>query len=313
VLTPTGAEVARLVRLDASDVASTPGSFISVTGGDVVVLDGTTLKTLAYDGTVQTIGHLATVSGTSSEGNLVVSPDRSQWLYSVNNTDTLDATIHLGSATSDRVLTTFRSPDGNGMLVPFAWTASGTYFNLQATGIGGAGPFLAYYFPLWRFDMGTLKATPVSPACPIVAVTTDGTAICRSAGYTITPPGGASHAVPVAGESAAVMVSSDGPRVALAHNGGSDTSAFYQMATFGIADTTAADFGPADYVPRAWLPDGRLIAAHQCIDPGFQGAACDASKDGTYIFSADGTSSTLFFRWPPQNNSTVVASLPGNP
>ncbi len=303
----------RLVTLDASDVASTPGSFTSVTGGDVVVLDGTTLKTMAYDGTVQTIGHLVTVSGSASEGHLVVSPDRSQWLYSVDDYNTLDSAIHLGTASSDRVLTTLKSPDGNGLLVPFAWTANGPYLNLQATGIGGAGPFLAYYFPLWRFDLGTLQATPVSPRCPIVTFTTDGTAICRTAGYTITAPGGPSHAVTVTGESAHVVVSPDGHRVALTRNGGSSTSVVYQMATFGIDESSAVDFGPPSFVPRAWLSDGRLVAAHECIDPGFQGAACDTSKDGTYIFSADGTSSTLFFRWPPQNDSGVVASLSANP
>ncbi|MDQ2960214.1 MAG: hypothetical protein M3R48_04095 [Candidatus Dormibacteraeota bacterium] len=303
--------VVRLVRLDATDVASTSGTFVSVTDGAVVVLDGVTLKTIAYAGAVQTMGTLVAAGDSSSVGGVVVSPDRSQWLYSVFSFSTLQSIIHLGSATSDRVLTTLTSPDGNGYLAPFAWNASGTWLDLNATGIGGAGPFLTYFFPLWRFDLSTFKATPVSPQCRIVALTNGGTELCESeTGYTTVPPRGAPRAVAVARPTAFEVLSPDGTRVALARNGGTSASESYQMATFAV-DSTVSDFGPADFVPTAWLPDGRLVATHSCIDAGFQGAPCDTSKNGTYIFSADRTSSTLFFRWPPSNPSRVVACLPG--
>jgi hypothetical protein len=70
----------------------------------------------------------------------------------------------------------------------------------------------------------------------------------------------------------------------------------YQMAIADLTSSTANAFGPLDYLPDAWLPDGRLVADHVCAYSGFGGGPCDARLDGTYFFSADGTSHTLFFK-----------------
>jgi hypothetical protein len=63
-------------------------------------------------------------------------------------------------------------------------------------------------------------------------------------------------------------------------------------------------FGPIDYVPDTWLPDGRVVADHQCWPSETDGGPCNASLDGTYIFSADGSSHSLFFKLA--NGASVV-------
>ena len=78
----------------------------------------------------------------------------------------------------------------------------------------------------------------------------------------------------------------------------------YQIAVAGMTSLSAQPFGPLDFVPVAWLPDGRLVADHACVMSGFGGGPCDASLDGTYIFAADGTSHALFFKL--KNGSRVV-------
>ncbi|HEX2681495.1 MAG TPA: hypothetical protein VHQ03_09405, partial [Candidatus Dormibacteraeota bacterium] len=61
----------------------------------------------------------------------------------------------------------------------------------------------------------------------------------------------------------------------------------------------AVGFGPIDFIPDSWLPDGRIVADHSCLIPQMGGGPCDSSLDGTYIFTADGASRTLFFKLAP--------------
>ena len=55
-------------------------------------------------------------------------------------------------------------------------------------------------------------------------------------------------------------------------------------------------FQRRDHEPDTWLPDGRVVADHQCVDSRWGGGPCSASLDGTYIFSADRSSRVLFYR-----------------
>ena len=81
----------------------------------------------------------------------------------------------------------------------------------------------------------------------------------------------------------------------------------YQMVAADLSSTNASVFGPIDFYPDAWLPDGRLVADHVCWTFQGDGGPCDASLDGTYIVSENGQSRTLFYKLA--QSSFVVASM----
>jgi hypothetical protein len=179
----------------------------------------------------------------------------------------------------------------------------------QPVGIGGAGPFLEYDFPLAKFDMKSGRVTDFSPTCIVHAVLDDGTLICGrpsvGGSIEIRSPSGRTHVIQLAtgggpyGDSyVRVAVSPDHTRVIAGRNGSKDPVINYQVA---IADLTASSssaraFGPLDYLPNAWLPDGRVVAEHTCAYSGWGGGPCDAKLDGTYFFSADGATHSLFYK-----------------
>ena len=103
-----------------------------------------------------------------------------------------------------------------------------------------------------------------------------------------------------------VAVSPDNKRVIVGRNGAKDPVINYQMAVADVTSTSARAFGPLDYLPDTWLPDGRVVATHTCAYSGFGGGPCSTSLDGTYFFSADGSSRTLFFKL---THGTVVGYI----
>src|SRR2546429_6850085 len=86
--------------------------------------------------------------------------------------------LHLGSAGHDGIITTNPAPTQEQIFRPYAWNATGVYVTKEPTGLGGAGPFLEYHFPLARLDLGSGKGTDVSPACVAYAGLADGTMVC---------------------------------------------------------------------------------------------------------------------------------------
>jgi hypothetical protein len=308
----------RLARFDATRTARVPGLFDGIVAGKVIVVNGRTLESLSRDGTVKVLGHLAATPLWSGPGTVAVKPDLSQWMYTIADAS-WTARIHLGSATGDRVVATIPSPDGNAFYRPFTWNASGVYMVRQLTGIGGAGPFLEYHFDLATFDASAGKVTDVSPDCLAYQVLDDGTLVCGVArqGYLeVRSPAGQTRKIQVtiggaentydAWAYSHVALSSDGKRLIAARNGAQDPVVNYQMAVADLTASSATSFGPIDYVPDAWLPDGRLVADHMCVQ--FEGAGpCDAGLDGTYIFSADGLSRTFFYKL--KQGSSVVGYL----
>ena len=176
---------------------------------------------------------------------------------------------------------------------------------LQPTGIGGAGPFLDYHFPLYRFDLSTGTVSPAEPACVVYDVLTSGAFICalnpsgpqQRTGLEIRFSGTQDQTLPVHGPFAAVTLSTDATRLALVGLGGTAVDAEYQMKTARLTSPVLSDFGPPGYVPDAWLPDGRLVARQMCLVADTSPTTCDASSVGkTDIFSADGRSSIFFFK-----------------
>jgi hypothetical protein len=300
-----GTAQVRLARLDATDVGVMKGEFIGVFDDETVALNGLKLTAMGYDGQTTQLGTLAGAPA-SEAARVVLSPDLSQWLYTTtSDIQSLTAQVHLGSATGDRVVATIPSPNNNGVFAPYAWNASGVYLVLQATGIGGAGPFLDYRFPLYRFDVTTGVVSQVEPACTAYDVLRSGAFICGlgssspqdRTGLDIRSPGGQDKMVRVDGPFAAVTLSLDESRLVLAGLGGTSADGEYQMRTVQLASPVLSDLGPPGYVPEAWLPDGRLVARQMCLVADSSPTACDPSNDGkTYIFTADGSSSTFFFR-----------------
>ena len=296
----------RLARLDATRTAAVKGQYAGMVGGKVIVLNGTTLELLSRNGTVKKLGVLAAKPDWVGVGTVVVNPKMSQWLYSVHD-DASTARIHLGTATSDRVVATLPSPNGNAYYQPYAWNASGVYMVRQPIGIGGAGPFLEYDFPLAKFDLATGRAKDFSPICIAYGVLDDGTIICGQptvqGNLEIRSPSGRINRIqlgtgsrPYDNAFVRVAVSPDHTRLITGRNGSKDPVINYQMAIADLTSSSAHAFGPLDYLPVAWLPDGGVVAEHQCAYSGWGGGPCDANLDGTYIFSADGATHSLFFK-----------------
>ena len=307
----------RLARLDATDTATVTGLFDGVVGGHVIVINGTALESLTPPNTLRKLGTLAGPTEWLGPGTVAVKADLSAWLYTVPDSS-WTSTIHLGTPDGDRIVATLPSPDGNAFYQPFAWNASGAYFSRQATGLGGAGPFLDYRFPLERFDVSSGRMTDVTPTCIAYAVLDEGTMICRSSfadsRLQVRTQSGLTISIQVTlgtgtGTNSAfwhVLVSPDNSRVVVTRNGAKDPTINYQMAVAGLTESTASAFGPLDFLSGAWLPDGRLVADHVCVPTEWGGGPCSGSLDGTYIFSSDGSTHSLFYKLKA---GVVVASV----
>ena len=309
----------RLVRLNATRTAVVKGQYDGIVAGKVIIVNGLALESLSSNGTLKTLGHLTQAPSWLGPGTVILKPDLSQWIYTIADTDTWTSHIHLGSATGDQVIASVPSPspDGEAFYQPFAWKASGVYMVKQLVGLGGAGPFLDYHFNLATYDLSSNKVSMVSPDCRVFEVLDDGTAICGTsgAGYVeVRSPSGQSKKIQVTIGGPAnstdavayfhVSVSPDSRRVIVGRNGAKDPVINYQMAVADLTASSAQAFGPLDYLPDAWLPDGRLVATHMCAYADWGGGPCNAALDGTYIFSADGKSHSLFFKL--KSGSVVV-------
>lgn len=305
VIVDYGLTEVRLARLDATDTARVKGVFDGIVADQVIVVNGTALEALNRNGTVTKLGQLVGVPEMLGAGSVAVNPELSQWLYAIRD-DASTARIHLGTPTADTVIATLPSPDGNAFYRPFAWNASGVYMVRQPVGIGGAGPFLEYDFPLAKFDLTTGRVTDVSPQCIVHQVLDDGTMICGQPNVggriDVRSPTGQSNVIQVGtgvntdDNFIRVAVSPDGKRLVAGRNGAKDPVINYQMAVADLTASSAGAFGPLDYLPDAWLPDGRLIAHHSCVYSEWGGGPCNAGLDGTYFFSADGSTHSLFYK-----------------
>ena len=293
----------RLARLDAVDVAAVTGTFDGVAGGHAIVINGQTLLAIAQNGKVSTLGHLAGKPEDTGPGTVAVNPTLTQWVYTLFDFSDFVSHIHLGSANGDRVIASVPPPSDATYYQPLTWNPSGVYMVKEPTGLGGAGPFLDYHVPLVTLDVGTGQVTAVSPECIGEDVLDDGTLLCRSrtagGGLEVRSPNGSSHVVQVAtgtsgmnGAYTRVVISADERGFIAVRNGSADPNVVnYQMAAADFTATKATTFGAIDFYPEAYLPDGRVVASHQCWSD-----SCSQSLDGTYVFSADGKSRSLFYK-----------------
>lgn len=308
VISDVSANQVRLAKADATDTATVSGQFDGIAGGLVIVLNGNLLESLDAAGTVTKLGVRATpAAGWFADDTVAVAPDLSQWAYSIRDQSST-AQVHLGTASGDRVVATLPSPDGNAYYRPYAWNRSGLYMVRQAVGIGGAGPFLDYEFPLARFDVATGKVADVAPQCIAYGVLDDGTLLCGNrtqGGVEARSPSGKVTPIQIATGTGTdvnaafirVLVSPDQKTLLAGRNGNADPNLInYQMARSSLTASRAQAFGPIDFLPDTWLPDGRVVADHICVYVDWHPGPCDSSKDGTYFVSADGTSASLFYK-----------------
>ncbi|HET7420072.1 MAG TPA: hypothetical protein VFL27_06795 [Candidatus Dormibacteraeota bacterium] len=306
----------RLALENATDIAAVTGQFDGIVGGEAIVSNGVSLLAVSRTGAVTRLGLLAGQPQWSGAGTVAVNPSLTQWIYTLTSFSDLTSQIHLGTRTSDSVIATVPSPDGYDFYQAFTWNTSGAYLVKQGTGLGGVGPFLEYHFPLAKINLSTGQVTVVSPTCVAEAVLDDGTLLCRTTtgGVEVRSPSGATHSIQLArGTSGAdgiyskLTLTSDQKHFAAARNGSADPSLVnYEIVAAELTSTTVGVFGPVDFLPDAWLPDGRLVADHYCWTFQQNGGPCDQSLDGTYFLSADGHSLTLFYKLA-QGSSVVAA------
>jgi hypothetical protein len=307
VIADYGKSEVRLARLDAHDTAVVKGQFQEIAGGAVIVLNGTNLVALDHAGKSRT---LAILSGAPE--SVVVQSDLSHWMYMSVGLNQLYQ-IHVGSPSGDTVVATNPAPTQEQLFRPFAWNSTGMYVTKEPLGLGGAGPFLEYHFPLAKLNPTSGQVTEISPACIAYAVLDDGTLVCGNRGAAtleVRRPSGTSNSIHMGTDVNGfirVAVSPDSQRMIAGRNGSTNPVINYQMVVADLTSPGVAAFGAIDYLPDAWLADGRVIASHQCVISEWGGGSCSSSLDGTYVFSADGSSRTLFFKLT--NSARVVGVI----
>ena len=281
-----------------SENGHVPGSFTDPGGVDgdayfvaadhVYFIDGTNVMAMARDGTVTNAGqvpHPAATVGASDRQSFTafaVSPDESTLLFGIplavagDNGATTDHSQLWsepvgGTAASATML--YDEPAGTGgVLLPFAWTSGKVWgSDLSTSGLGGAGPFLAYSaFDPFTFDPTSHTLTAVPSSCFLV----DAAAVDRANNYACTPqPGSATLTVSEpsgtktvtmepAGATAygAFRVSNDGRYLAYGVFTGD-----FGLGT-GAYATTVVDLSSmavvatvAGFSPDIWLDDDRLL------------------------------------------------------
>lgn len=306
----------RIARFDATDVGATTGTFDGVVAEEAIVHNGRDLLAMTAGGSVRTLGHLVATPECCGPWTVAVDPSLKQWIYTIADGTTWTSQIHVGTAHGDRVIATVPSPDGSDFYQAFAWNRSGVYLVKQQTGLGGVGPFLEYHFPLARLDLASGKINMVSPSCIAERVLDDGTLMCTtmSGGLEVRSPSGTSHVIQVAPASAGVAsysrltLAPDQRHFAAARNGSTDPDMVnYQIVTGDLRSSAVGVFGPIDFYPDTWLPDGRLVADHLCWTLTGNSAPCDQSLDGAYFLSPDGQTRSLFYKLAP--SSSVVGYL----
>ncbi len=305
----------RLAKFNAVDTAVVSGSFEEVVGGKAIILAGQKLLAVTAQGSVDTLGVLALNPNTAETAFVAVNPSLTEWAYSEVDSN-LTSRIYVGSSGAEKLVSTIPSVDQTEYQA-FAWNPSGVYLVKQATGLGGAGPYLEYRFPLVRLDPTTGQITQVSPACVAEGVLDDGTLLCKTTtgGLEVRATNGSSHVIQVAAATSGgngvfthLTLSPDHQRMVAVRNGNSNPDLVnYQMVTAAISGTTVTPYGLADFYPGGWLPDGRVVAKHLCYTFQQNSGPCDKSLDGTYFVSADGASRTLFYKL--LENSDVVAAV----
>jgi len=285
-----------LVRLDGSIAASVAipdtvwNTSLPVVGHHAYFVDGTTVKAVASDGSVASVGTLMLPSRSSMYSlavGIAISPDESEIAYGY--------AVGVKASASGAAVSTYASrvfvervggsphqlidapADANGFLLPFAWSTRGLWVTHTPIGLGGAGPFLNYQAlnpSLVNPTTGAVGQMQSSCRFPnATAVRPSGASACivgelqppRS--VTVALPGQSTRTLPDPAPSLQLgylAVRSDGARVAmgtatLISQGG------WSYDAIEVGDTargTWSTVGPPGMLPAAWVDANRLLVGH---------------------------------------------------
>jgi len=265
------------------DPGGVDGASYYVGSSDVYFLDGTTVKAIATNGTVTTVGQVPQVKTTVTASDLqgytafAVSPDQTTLVFGVPLASAGDngaTTSHsqlwtepTGGAAASATMV-FDDADntvnGGQVLMPFAWSNTGISVSEMPKGLGGMGPFLTYVgFNAATFDLATRTLHPldcsVSTAPGSVCVTEEGDStfkVLRSSGTeTLTWQ-------PANAEDGPVSVSGDGHYLTYgAYVGECCGPSGYYVTTVVDLSTGATISTVRGFAPEYWLADDRLVVS----------------------------------------------------
>ena len=307
----------RLVDLGGRTVARLPLSdtdeAVGAGGRRVLVGGAGRLRSLGADGAVQDLGAVPFDGSGGLIRGLVVDPTGSRWLWSTvdqGNDGVADSRLWLGSAgTPPRQLAESVQPGRD--LEPLAWTDGGAVVGDDVLGIGGYILFRRGFGPTSLLDTaaGTLRSL-TEEQCAFNDLAADGTVTCVVGGHEgppgegpvslrIQPPHGPATVVPMpaaARQAGAALVRPGGGTLAFAWSPATaDGAEQIEMDLVATAGGAPRPFGPAGLIPRAWLPDGRLVAV--------RGDGVLGGAPGTWLVAQDGSATRL------DASSTVVGVL----
>ena len=286
-----------LVRLDGSIAASVAipdtvwNTSLPVVGHHAYFVDGTTVKAVASDGSVASVGTLMLPSRSSMYSlavGIAISPDESEIAYGY--------AVGVKASASGAAVSTYASrvfvervggsphqlidapADANGFLLPFAWSTRGLWVTHTPIGLGGAGPFLNYQAlnpslvnpttgavgqmqSSCRFPNATSVRPSGASACIVGELTTP-----RS--VTVTLPDQSTRTLPDPAPSLQLgdfAVRSDGARVALSEAPQEAAQGSWSYGAIQVGDSAAATWstvGPRGMLPVAWVDANRLLVGH---------------------------------------------------
>jgi hypothetical protein len=306
-----------LVRFDGSAVASVPipdntwNTYLPVVGLHAYFVDGGSVKAVAGDGTITTVGTLTLPDMSSMYGfevGLAISPDESQIAYGYaigldTSANTYASRVFVETAGGTPHQLIDAPADAHGFLLPFAWSARGLWVTHTPVGLGGAGPFLSYQtINASLVNPSTGAAGPMQTSCRFpnaTSVRPSGADACIAASngprsITVTLPDQSSRTLPDPAPSLQVgdlAVRSDGSRVAMGTATASTSQSGWAYDTIQFGDTAAgtwATVGPSGTLPIAWVDANRLLVGHTV------GGGPSSAFDGVFVLDvASGTETKI--------------------
>ena len=165
----------RLVRPDGSQAQQLTvkqgAAVLAARGERIFIKEGSALKALHKDGTVETLGDL----GASNILAFVASPDGNRWMW---GTEESTSQVHIaGTGMNPRVVA--ESNDPRTSVEPFSWTPVAPFVAHATTGLGDR-VFTPAAGPVEKLDPATFTLQPIAHTdqCAFSDMARDGTVAC---------------------------------------------------------------------------------------------------------------------------------------
>lgn len=291
VLTPGTAVTLQLFREDGGAVRSltlSPGSDVVAIAGQRIFVrtaDGQLLA-IAGDGNTKQLERAGSLTGI---GGVAASPDGLRWVWASQTSDATSQSIYLGGdGVAARKIATLAYPT---VLVPYAWTSHGVFFDSLPMDYFGYRPFSTVFNALGGVQLldpatGTMKPLALH-GCSVGDEAADGTIACfpTDPGYLvpnrhtlriIDPSGKANDfvlSIPrfnyvgdaffSPDETFLTVAGATGVAAPTTMGGSSTKPEQYGTDLVTVSAAGIVRFGPTGtrlaMGPASWLPDGRLV------------------------------------------------------